>query len=45
MFHNVQILSEKGSLKLNGPYILVIEQPAFSPLSLREAGHRREMAL
>lgn len=34
MFHNVQILSEKGPLKINEPYILVTEQPAFSPLSL-----------
>lgn len=31
MFHNVQLLSEKGPLKIHEPYILGTEQPGPSP--------------
>lgn len=48
MFHNVQLLSEKGPLKIHEQYILVTEQPGPSPPVPRRgagSGHRENMVL
>lgn len=43
MFHNVQLPSEKGPLKIHEQYILVTEQPAPSPPVPLRGGRERAL--